>query len=145
MREINEEGLDLIEEFEGCKLRAYQDQAGVWTIGYGTTELNHPEIRKGYMINEDQAELYLKEDLQKFYVLDQFITDHVNDNQYSALICLAYNVGLRAVRLSQTLRLINEQLNPDKEWLGFNKINGEVSNGLTRRREAELRLYHKLC
>ena len=34
---ISQAGLKLIEEFEGCRLTAYQDVVGVWTIGYGHT------------------------------------------------------------------------------------------------------------
>ena len=34
---ISEKGLALIKEFEGCQLTAYQDEVGVWTIGYGIT------------------------------------------------------------------------------------------------------------
>lgn len=141
MREINQAGLNLIKSFERCCLVAYQDQGGIWTIGYGHTD---PIINDGMTITQDEAESLLKQDLQKFYHLDDFIAELVNDNQYSALICLAFNVGLRAVKLSQTLKLINAGDNPDKEWMGFNKVNGVVSQGLINRRKAELKLYHTL-
>jgi lysozyme len=141
MREINDAGLLLLKQFEGCKLNSYQDQRGIWTIGWGHTG---PEVVEGMSFTQDQADAQLKKDLEGFYVLDHYITELVNDNQYSALICLAYNVGLRAVRLSQTLRLINDQQAPDKEWLGFNLTNGQPNAGLTRRRESELELYHTL-
>ncbi len=144
MREINDKGLALLKFWENCKLNSYQDQAGVWTVGYGSTQLMHPEIVKGLTITPEQAEMYLKKDLEKFYQLDHYVAEVVNDNQYSALICLCYNVGLRAVKLSSTLKLVNAGDNPDKEWLGFNKINGVVSKGLTNRRKAELELYHTL-
>jgi lysozyme len=144
MREINQKGLDLLKQLEGCKLTSYQDQGGLWTIGYGSTPLNHPEIVKGLTINLEQAEMYLKKDLEKFYQLDHYLSEQVNENQYSALICLTYNVGLAAVKLSQTLKLINEGLPPDKEWMGFNKVNGVTNNGLINRRGAELCLYHEL-
>jgi lysozyme len=144
MRQINSAGLQLIKNYEKCVLNAYQDQGGIWTVGYGSSSYMHPEIVKGLTITRDQAELYLQKDLEKFYQLDHYISEEVNDNQYSALICLAYNVGLAAVKLSQTLKLINEGLSPDKEWMGFNKVNGVVSNGLINRRKAELELYHEL-
>jgi lysozyme len=171
-RKINQVGLDLLKQLEGCKLQSYPDpgselakrcfearftiyeyslmpdwkdfDGSPWTVGYGSTQINHPEIVPGLTINQEQAELYLKQDLEKFYVLDNYCSDHVNDNQYSALICLAYNVGLRAVRNSNTLRLCNEGLPPDTEWKGFNKTGGEVNAGLVNRREAELKLYHTL-
>lgn len=144
MRTINNVGLALLKQLEGCRLNVYQDQGGIWTIGYGSTQINHPEICKGLIINLEQAEMYLKKDLEIFYQLDHYLSEEINDNQYAALICLAYNVGLRAVKLSQTLRLVNDQKSPDREWLGFDKINGQISNGLINRRKAELELYHKL-
>ena len=30
-------GTKILKFFEGCKLTAYQDSVGVWTIGYGHT------------------------------------------------------------------------------------------------------------
>jgi lysozyme len=141
MRKINEAGLALLKSFEKCILTAYKDQGGVWTIGWGHVD---PTVCEGMTYTQQQADQQLLNDLEGFYVLDHYITDNVNDNQYSALICLAFNVGLRAVRLSNTLRLVNEGVAPDKEWLGFNLVNGQVSAGLIRRREAELELYHSL-
>lgn len=141
MRKINNLGLALIKSYEKCKLQSYQDEGGVWTIGYGHTG---PEVCEGMLFNQIQADLQLQKDLETFYVLDHYISEQVNDNQYSALICLAYNVGLRAVRLSQTLKLINEGQNPDKEWMGFVNVDDKRSQGLVNRRTAELRLYHTL-
>ena len=116
MREINSAGLALLKSFEKCKLEAYQDQGGVWTIGWGHTD---PTVCQGMVYTQQQADQQLLNDLETFYVLDHYLTEQCNDNQYSALICLAFNVGLRAVRLSNTLRLINEGLSPDSEWMGF--------------------------
>lgn len=141
MREINQAGLSLLKSFEKCKLDAYQDQGGIWTIGWGHVD---PTVCQGMIYTQDQADQQLINDLAKFYVLDHYISEQVNDNQYSALICLAFNVGLRAVRMSQTLKLINEGQNPDKEWMGFCKVNSQVSKGLLNRRKAELDLYHTL-
>lgn len=141
MRKINKAGLDLLKSFEKCVLSAYKDQGGVLTIGYGHTG---PEVVEGMVFTSEQAESQLLKDLETFYVLDHYLSESVNDNQYSALICLAFNVGLRAVRLSQTLRLVNEGLNPDKEWLGFSLVDGVRSQGLINRRKAELELFHEL-
>lgn len=141
MREINQKGLDLLKQFEGRKLTAYQDQGGIWTIGYGHTG---PEVKKGMNISPDDAEYFLKIDLAKFYHLDDYLTEQVNDNQYSALICLAFNIGLRALKMSTLLRCVNNSQTPDKEWTKWNHVNGLVNNGLTRRREAELKLYYTI-
>ena len=48
----------LIKKFEGCKLTAYQDSIGVWTIGYGHTA----GVTKGQVITQAQADTYLKSD-----------------------------------------------------------------------------------
>ncbi len=145
MREINAAGLKLLQSFERCELSAYQDSGGIWTIGWGHTG---PEVVQGMSMTQIQADLQLKKDLEKFYQLDHYLTEQVNDNQYSALICLAYNIGLMRLKLSNTLKCVNEQLSPDKEWMGFDevKINGVLtkSAGLARRRAAELTLYHSL-
>lgn len=144
MRQINAAGRALLKSFEKCVLTAYQDQGGIYTIGWGHANSPTFPVTEGMTITQAQADALLEKDLETFYVLDHYLTEQCNDNQYSALICLAYNVGLRAVRLSNTLKLVNEGLPPDKEWLGFNLVNGQPSAGLTRRREAELELYHSL-
>jgi lysozyme len=144
MREINAAGLALLKSFESCRLNSYQDQKGIWTIGYGHSAIIDPTVVQGMTVNQAQADMYLKQDLQKFYQLDHFISELVNDNQYSALICLAFNVGLGTVKLSNTLKLVNAGKSPDAEWLEFDHVNGVFNPGLRRRREAELELYHKL-
>lgn len=141
MREINAAGLKLLTTFEGRRLVAYQDQGGVWTIGYGHTG---PEVQKGTNIGTDEAISLLQQDLEKFYHLDQYLTEIVNDNQYSALICLAYNIGLTALKTSNVLRLVNEGEDPTDVWLQWDHINGVVNNGLLNRRKAELKLYFTL-
>lgn len=140
-RQINDAGFKLLKSLEGCKLTAYQDQGGVWTIGYGSTPYLHPEICKGLTITQDQADQYLREDLVQFETIDNYLSELVNDNQFSALVCLCYNVGLRAVKLSQTLKLINVGENPTSEWMGFCKVDGVRNQGLVNRRKLELKLY----
>lgn len=139
MRRINKRGLDLLKSFEGCKLNAYLDVGGIPTIGWGHTG---PEVVIGMTMTQLQADGTLEKDLEKFYVLDHYLEEEVNENQYSALVCLAYNIGLRAVRTSTLLKKINNGDDPSKEWLRWNKVNGKEIAGLTRRRKAELDLYH---
>ncbi len=141
MRQINAAGLALLKSFEKCVLTAYKDQGGVWTVGYGHTG---PEVTEGLQWTKEQAEYQLDVDLNRFYQIDHYVSENVNDNQYSALICLCFNVGLKAVKLSKTLRLINEGESPDQEWKGFNKVNGVISQGLINRRKYELKLFHTL-
>lgn len=141
MRRINKRGLDLLKSFERCKLQSYQDSGGIWTVGWGHTG---PEVTEGMTYTQQQADAQLEKDLEHTYFLDHYLSEDVNDNQYSALICLGYNIGLGAIRTSTLLKKINSGDRPDKEWMSWNRVNGAVSDGLTRRRKAELELYNTL-
>ncbi len=99
-RQINKSGLNLLKEFEGCVLQAYDDGVGVPTIGYGHTE----NVTWGQTITQSQAEEFLKEDLNYF---EKSITNLVKvpltDNQFSALVCFAFNVGVGGLETSTLL------------------------------------------
>lgn len=143
MREINAAGLALLKRFEACKLTSYKDEGGIWTIGYGHTG---PEVTQGMMFTPEQAEMQLKKDLQEFYHLDHYLSEQVNDNQWSALICLAYNIGLGGLKRSTLIRCINDgDIKGIKQnWLSWDHVEGVVSNGLLNRRKAELALFNTL-
>ncbi len=141
-RHINQTGLKLLTTFEGRKLTAYDDGAGVWTIGYGHTK----GVRKGMTITQAQAEQLLREDLEKF---ESFVEDVVkvaiNDNQFSALTCFCFNVGPGANGFggSTLLKLLNQGdfQGAANEFRRWNKVNGKPWLGLTRRRLAEQALF----
>ena len=141
MRKINNAGLELLKSFEQCRLNAYQDSGGIWTVGWGHTG---PEVVGGMTLNQLQADLIFEKDLEKFYHLDEYLSEQVNENQYSALVCLVFNIGLRALKLSQVMKKVNAGENPSKEWMGWNHVNGIPNIGLTRRRSAELELYNEI-
>lgn len=141
MRKINKRGLDLLKSFESCRLNAYLDIGGIPTIGFGHTG---PEVVIGMAFTLQQADAQLERDLEKFYQLDHYLSEDVNDNQYSALVCLAYNIGLRALKTSTLIKKINNKEKPDKYWLQWNHVNGKVIDGLTKRRKAELELFNML-
>lgn len=141
MRKINKAGLDLLKQFEGCRLKAYKDIGGVLTIGYGSTG---PHVTEGLVITQNEADALLEKDLERFYHIDQYLSEMVSDNAYSALIVLAFNIGLKALKMSTLIKRINSKDNPDSEWLRWNKVNGQVVEGLTRRRKEELKLFHRL-
>jgi lysozyme len=138
---FNESGLNLIKSFEGCKLQAYQDQKGIWTIGFGCTH----HVAQGLCISQDEADERLKEDIQSTVeIVRNYILPHqINDNQFSACVCLAFNIGVGNFRTSTCLNCIkmgnlNDAANAILAW---NKVNGEVDPGLARRREAEKALF----
>jgi|ERR1700761_3714929 len=136
---INQAGLDLIKSCEGLALNAYQDQGGVWTIGYGHTG---PEVVKGMVMTEQQALQTLQKDISiKAEPIDNWVTRELTQNQFAALCSLCYNVGISAVRKSVTLQLVNADKDPTAEWLGFSYIEGVENEGLLNRRKKELELY----
>jgi GH24 family phage-related lysozyme (muramidase) len=137
---INTKGLKLLKSFEGLRLNAYIDAVGVLTIGYGTTTGVFP----GMQITEAQAEGFLKRDLTRF---ENAVTDLVkvklNEDQFSALVSFAYNVGENALAGSTLLRLLNQgdYQGAADQFLRWNRgDNGELP-GLTRRRNAERSLF----
>ena len=95
--QINEEGLKLIKQFEGCALKAYKCPAGIWTIGYGHTGMvDGKPICEGMTITKAKAEQLLKEDMDsnnKYVKAVENLKVPMNENQYSALISFAYNLG----------------------------------------------------
>jgi lysozyme len=138
---INQAGLDLIKEFEGLELKSYKCLAGVWTIGYGATG---PDIVEGLTWTKEQAEQRFIEDVGRFsHSIEEMVKIDLNDNQFSAIVSLAYNIGPGAFKSSTLLKLLNLG-NLDKAALEFpkwNKVKNIPSLGLSRRRLAEQKLF----
>lgn len=139
---INKDGINLIKEFEGLRLTPYLCPAKVWTIGYGHTRT----VSAGRRITEAQADQLLQDDLQIFErAVDRLVTVHLSENQFSALVCFAFNVGVGNLEKSTLLKLLNrgwyEQV--PAQLMRWNRANGEVMGGLSRRRSAECVLWNK--
>lgn len=157
MRHINEQGLALVKEFEGCRLEAYLCPAGLPTIGYGHTFA----VEMGQTINEAEADALLREDLKDAKeVVDRLATTQVNENQFSALTSFVFSIGAGtglsgepgAFERSTLLSMLNANAQADivaAQFLRWNKANGQELLGLTRRRHAEQALFlgkdWKLC
>jgi lysozyme len=145
---LNKEGSDLIKEFEGCKLKAYQCSAKKWTIGYGNTffEDGTPVVA-GNAISQEKAEKLFEIIANEFSAkVAKLITSNVTPNQFGALVSFAYNCGVVNLQKSTLLKKVNESHNDPSikaEFLKWNKAGGKVLAGLTRRREAESNLYFK--
>ena len=78
-----------IKKSEVCKLTAYQDTAGVWTIGYGHTA----GVKRGDRCTMYQAEQYLKEDLAKFEAIANKVKRLSTQGRYDAVLDFIYNCG----------------------------------------------------
>lgn len=143
--EISEKGLALIKEFEGLHLTAYQDEVGVWTIGYGITNsdksITRKTIKKGLKITKEKAEEWLEECLNVLYapkIMKYDVRYNWNQNEFDAMISFAYNIGSidqLTANGSRSKSVISNKL------LEYNKAGGKVYNGLTRRRKAERDLF----
>lgn len=134
-------GIKLITSFEGCKLTAYQDPTGTWTIGYGHTA----GVTPGQRITQQQAELYLIQDLanKEKYVNKYDKIYHFNQNQFDALVSFTYNAGQG--NLKKLLNDGNKPIEVVAKDLPNTCISskGQILNGLIRRRKAEADLFGK--
>lgn len=127
-------GIDLIKQFEGCRLIAYKDSVGVLTIGYGHTK----GVHSNQSITQAQAEEYLKQDLSIFEKAVDNLSRPLNQNQFDALVSFAFNCGegnLKKLCSGRTDAQIAEKI------LLYNKAGGKTLAGLTKRRKAERELF----
>ena len=134
----------LAEEFvsgwEGLELTAYPCSAGGWTIGSGHTK----GVKKGDTCTEEQAKKWLIEDLADTQSrLARYINVPVTQNEFIALVSLAFNVGVGNLSRSKLLRKLNsgDREGAAEEFLDFDLANGKRLAGLTRRRKAEHDLF----
>ncbi|HIC8784591.1 TPA: lysozyme [Enterobacter hormaechei subsp. steigerwaltii] len=143
--QTSENGIALIKEFEGCKLTAYQDSVGVWTIGYGWTQpVDGKPIRAGMTIKQETAERLLKTGLVSYESdVSRLVKVGLTQGQFDALVSFTYNLGSRSLSTSTLLRKLNagDYAGAADEFLRWNKAGGKVLKGLTRRREAERALF----
>ena len=139
---ISERGKDLIKLFEGCRLKAYDDGVGVWTIGYGHTV----GVKPGDEITQEQADEWFSEESEQFSNKVQvLVLVEVNQNQFDALVSLAYNIGVGALSRSTLLRKLNagDYQGAAEQFDVWNRGGGKVMIGLVRRREQERKLFEE--
>ena len=139
--ETSKNGIELIKEFEGRRLVAYQDSVGVWTIGYGHTK----DVWEDRLIIKSTADRLLAEDLAEFekYV-DNLVEVPLTQNQFDALVAWTFNLGPTNLSESTLLKKLNagDYDSVPSEMKRWNKAGGEVLEGLVRRREAEAALFN---
>lgn len=147
MASVSQTGIDLIKHFEGCQLEAYQDEVGVWTIGWGITNadksITGTTIKKGLKISKATAEKWLKESLNKKYLplVMKYDTRYGwYQNEIDALVSFAYNIG----SIDQlTANGSRSRATIAAKMLEYVKAGGVTYNGLVRRRKAERELFLK--
>jgi len=140
---ISQKGIDLIKQFEGVSLKAYPDPGTggePWTIGYGHTG----GVKKGDVVTQAQAEELLHKDLIKFEAgVSNALTVETTQNQFDAMVSLAFNIGLGNFTKSTLLRKHNAKCwqCAAVQFGVWRNAGGKVMNGLIRRRAAERELY----
>lgn len=141
---ISQAGLDLIKNFEGLRRRSSKLPTGGWIVGYGHTR----SAREGIEVSEREAEYLLRYDLQE---TERLVCDVVraplHQNEFDALVSLAWNIGEEAFRHSDVLKYVNsgEMLAAAESFAAWRKarIDGHliVLDALVRRRAAEKNLF----
>ena len=134
---INEAGLRLLKNFEGCRLKAYKPvpTEKEFTIGWG-----HYGVPAGTVWTQKQADDQLIKDLVKYENYVKSLHRNFNENEFSALVSFVYNCGLGSLQ-SLCRNRNNKQI--AEALLLYNKAGGKVLAGLTKRRKAERELFLK--
>lgn len=133
-------GLELTEHFEGCRLQAYADQVGVWTIGYGHTH----GVAPGMACDQRLAEAWLLEDVQEAVdAVQRLVLVRLTQNQFDALVDFVFNLGSGNLAHSTLLHLLNagDYAGASHHFREWDRAGGIVRSGLLRRRIAEEALF----
>ena len=141
-----ERGLKLIKEFEGCKLKAYQCPAGVWTIGIGSTHYGDgtPVTKNRTLPNEGAAIALLAATIGQYEKAVNATGVELTQNEYDALVSLTYNIGAGNFLKSTLVKMLkagDDKAEIAKQFLRWDKAGGKPLAGLTRRRNAEAELF----
>ena len=134
---ISDNGLAIIQKYEGCQLKAYLCPAGVLTIGYGHTG---SDVKSGMTITKAKALELLKKDISRFEkaVSKYDSVYHWNQNQFDALVSFAFNIGSIDQLTNNGKRSIAEI---SSKITAYDKANGKALAGLTKRRAEEKKLF----
>lgn len=138
---LPKEAIDFIIQFEGLQLCAYEDQNGIWTVGYGSTG---GDIKENTKFTLEEAKNRLLKDLDSIcLILSKWVKAKVNENQVTALLSFVYNIGAGNFHNSSVLKYLNEcnYTACAEAFLLWNKVGLQINRGLVRRRQAERTLF----
>ena len=133
--------IEKLKAFEGLRLEAYQDAAGVWTIGYGHTG---GDVRRGDRITAYYAEELLRNDLGASEAAVRRLHVARTQGQFDALVSLAFNIGAERLKGSTLLKVIREggsRAQITREFKRWVFAGGRRLSGLERRREWEAKRF----
>lgn len=136
----SQKGINLIKQFEGCKLNAYVCPAGVVTIGYGHTT----GVKIGTSISQAQAESYLRQDIKPIESVLNKMGINYTQNQFDALVSWIFNLGAGAFNNSTMKKRIvakSSDIDITNELVRWVNAGGKPQLGLKRRRVAEANMF----
>lgn len=136
----------MIAGFEGFRAEAYQDQVGVWTVGFGETWLGARRVQKGDFLNRAEAEDRLRDRLNRDFapaVAKACGAGPLTQAQFDACCSLAYNIGTAGFRGSTVARRIQagDAQGAAAAFLLWNQAGGHVLPALVSRRAAERKIF----
>jgi lysozyme len=149
---LSDHGLAVIKNFEGLRLEAYRDVAGVWTIGYGSTRYHDGKLVKpgDKLASEVQANALFRNTLDQYEeAVNQHVKAPITQNQFDALVSFTYNEGTGALKESSLLAKLNEKNYAEaaSHFLAWDKITDPKTgkkitcDTLVQRRKKESRLF----
>lgn len=134
--QYSQAGQLLTTNFEGCRLTAYQDSKGVWTIGYGHTL----GVYEGLTCTQEQALAWLAQDMGwACAVVKRLVRVPLLPHEFDALVDFVFNVGSGNFAASTMLKLLNQGDfgGAASEFEKWDLSGGKAIAGLLRRRLAE--------
>ena len=143
-------GIELIKKYEGFEPEPYLCPAGIPTIGYGATYYENGDSVSltDCSMTEPEAEQLLMYMLDRYEKgVSRYLARSITNNQFSALVSFAYNLGLGALKGSTLLKVINKDpLNEDikHQFSRWVKAEGRTLAGLVKRRKEESKLYFQV-
>jgi len=145
---INEEGLQIIKDFEGFSSSVYLCPANRWTIGYGSTwDKNRKPVTKDHPdVSEKQAEKLLMQEVHHSeYAIDKLLSCELTENMYSAICSFVYNVGSGNFQRSTMRMKLNrgDYYGASAEFPKWRKAGGRILKGLVKRRAVERELFDR--
>ena len=140
LMKISNSGLSLIKRYEGCRLKAYKDSVGVWTIGWGNTS----HAKAGMSITQQQAETFLKDDIKPVETLLNGMGINYTQGQFDSLTSFIFNLGQGNFKSSTMYKYIvarKSDLEITDQMVKWHNAGGKPLIGLKKRRCDEANMF----
>lgn len=141
---ISDNGLEVIQDDEGCRLYSYLDTGGVWTIGVGHTG---PDVVQGMTATMEQVLEWLRGDTAEAQeTVNRLVTVPLTQNQFDALVNFVFNIGEPQFASSTLLKKLNkgDYEGAGQQFLRWDKDNGRQILGLLKRRIRQKDLFGRV-